>query len=110
MGLLDGVLGGIVGAEVNNLVSGIIERHGGVQGLISQFEQKGLGAVAQSWVGTGANQPISADQLHQVLGSDTVTQLAARFGINPQDLLQKVSQALPQVVDKMTPGGVVPSA
>ena len=110
MGLLDGVLGGIVGAEVNNLVSGIIEKHGGVQGLISQFEKNGLGAVAQSWVGTGANQAISADQLHQVLGSDTVTQLAAKFGINPQDLLQKVSQALPQVVDKMTPGGVVPSA
>ena len=42
MGLLDGVLGGIVGAEVNNLVSGIIEKHGGVQGLISQFEKLSL--------------------------------------------------------------------
>jgi uncharacterized protein YidB (DUF937 family) len=108
MGLLDGLLGGIVGAEVTNLVSGFIEHHGGVQGLVSQFEQQGMGNVVQSWIGTGPNQPISAEQLQKVIGSDAVTQLAAKFGINPQDLLQKVAQALPQAVDKLTPDGVVP--
>lgn len=110
MGLLDGLIGGVVGAEVNHLVAGVIERHGGVQGLVSQFEQQGLGNVVQSWVGTGSNLPITAEQVHQVLGSDAVTQLAAKFGINPQELLQKVAQALPQAVDKLTPGGVVPTA
>ena len=110
MGLLDGLLGGIVGAEVNNLVAGVIEHHGGVQGLVSQFEQQGLGGVIQSWIGTGPNQAISAQQLQQVLGSDAITQLAQKFGINSQDLLQKVAQALPQVVDKMTPNGTLPSA
>ncbi len=110
MGLLDGVLGGIVGAEVNHLVAGVIEHHGGVQGLVGQFEQQGLGSVIQSWIGTGPNQAISAQQLQQVLGSDALTQLAQKFGINPQELLQKVAQALPQVVDKMTPNGTVPSA
>lgn len=108
MGLLDGILGGAVGAEMTSLVEGAIARHGGLPGLISQFEQQGLGGVMQSWVGTGANQPISADQLHQVLGSATVQQMAAKFGINPQELLQKLSQVLPQAVDRMTPGGVVP--
>jgi len=108
MGLLDGVLGGIVGAEVTSLVSGVIERHGGIPGLVAQFEQQGLGGVMQSWIGTGANLPISADQLHQVLGNDTVVQLAQKFGINPQDVLQKLAQALPQAVDKMTPNGVIP--
>ena len=110
MGFLDGVLGGAVGAEVTQLVGAAIERHGGLPGLISQFEQQGLGGIVHSWVGTGANQPITADQIHQVLGSATVQQLAAKFGINPQDVLQKLSQVLPQAVDKMTPGGVVPRA
>lgn len=109
MGLLNGLLGGVVGAELTSLVQAAIERHGGLPGLVSQFEQQGLGGVVHSWVGTGANQPITADQLQKVLGSATVQQMAARFGINPQDLLQKLSQVLPQAVDKMTPTGVVPT-
>jgi uncharacterized protein YidB (DUF937 family) len=110
MGLLNGLLGGVVGAEMVSLVQSAIERHGGLPGLMSQFEQQGLGGVVQSWVGTGPNQPITADQLHNVLGSATVQQMAAKFGLNPQDLLQKLSQVLPQAVDKMTPGGVVPQS
>ena len=110
MGFLDGILGGVVGAELTSLVSGVIERHGGVSGLVAQFEQQGLGHVVQSWVGTGANLPVNAEQIHQVLGSTTVTQLAAKFGLNPQDLAQKLAQILPQAVDKMTPGGAIPNS
>ena len=110
MGFLDGILGGFVGAELTSLVSGVIERHGGVSGLVAQFEQQGLGHVVQSWVGTGANLPVNAEQIHQVLGSTTVTQLAAKFGLNPQDLAQKLAQILPQAVDKMTPGGAIPNS
>jgi uncharacterized protein YidB (DUF937 family) len=110
MGLLDGVLGGVVGAEMTSLVSHAIQQHGGLPGLISQFEQQGLGGVVHSWVGSGPNQGITTDQLHQVLGSAAVQQMAAKFGINPQVLLQQLSQALPQAVDKMTPGGAVPHA
>jgi uncharacterized protein YidB (DUF937 family) len=110
MGILDGVLGGVVGAELTNVVSGVIERHGGVAGLVSQFEQQGLGGIAQSWVSNGPNQAITSDQLHQVLGSSTVTALAAKFGINPQDMLAKLTQVLPQAVDKLTPAGVAPKA
>ncbi len=51
MGLLDGVLGGLVGGEMATVVSGLIEKHGGVQGIISQMKQHGLGATVQSWVG-----------------------------------------------------------
>jgi uncharacterized protein YidB (DUF937 family) len=108
MGLLDGLLGGAVGAEMVTIVNGLIEKHGGVQGIVTQLEQQGLGGTVRSWVGTGPNQPITADQIHQAFGSDTVKQLAAKFGLSPQDLAQKLSTILPQAIDKLTPGGVVP--
>jgi uncharacterized protein YidB (DUF937 family) len=106
MGLLDGLLGGVVGAEMATVVNGLIEKHGGIQGIVSQLEQQGLGATVRSWVGTGANQPITPDQVHQAFGSDTVKQLAAKAGMTPEDLAAKLSQILPQAIDKLTPGGV----
>ena len=108
MGLLDGLLGGVVGAEMVSVVNGLIEKHGGVQGIVSQLEQQGLGSTVKSWVGPGANQAITADQVHAALGPEVITGLAAKFGMNPQDLAQKLAQALPQVVDRLTPHGVVP--
>ena len=110
MGLLDGVLGGLVGGEMASVVGGLIEKHGGVQGIVSQMQQQGLGATVQSWVGTGANLPISADQVHTAFGADTVQALAVKFGLHPQDLAQKLAQALPQAINKLTPGGTVQSS
>jgi uncharacterized protein YidB (DUF937 family) len=104
MGLLDGVLGGLIGAGIDQM----IQRHGGIQGLVNQFEQKGLGGIAQSWVGPGPNQPVSADQLLQVLGSDKVAQFASKLNVSREELLNKLSELLPEHVDKMTPGGVIP--
>jgi uncharacterized protein YidB (DUF937 family) len=106
MGMFDGLLGGVVGAEMATVVNGLIEKHGGIQGVVSQLEQQGLGGTVRSWVGTGANQPITADQIHQAFGSDTVKQLAAKMGMTPEDLAAKLSQVLPQAIDKLTPGGV----
>ena len=108
MSFLEGVLGGVVGAEMTSVIAGVIERHGGVSGIVSQFEKQGLGGVVQSWVGPGANQSVTAEQIHQVLGSSAVTEMAAKFGLTPQDLAQRLAQVLPQAVDKLTPGGVVP--
>jgi uncharacterized protein YidB (DUF937 family) len=107
MGMLDGLLGGVVGAEMVTVVNGLIEKHGGIQGIVAQLEQQGLGGVVRSWVGTGANLPITADQVHQAFGSDTLKQFAAKVGMTPEDLAAKLSQILPQAVDKLTPSGVV---
>jgi uncharacterized protein YidB (DUF937 family) len=110
MSLLDGLLGGVVGAGMMSIVTGMIEQHGGVQGIVNQFEKQGLGATVKSWVGTGANQPISADQVHQALGAGALQQLAAKAGMSLPDLTQKLAQILPQAIDKLTPNGVVPKA
>jgi uncharacterized protein YidB (DUF937 family) len=106
MGMFDGLLGGIVGAEMATVVNGLIEKHGGIQGIIAQMEQQGLGGTVRSWVATGVNQPITPDQVHQAFGADTIKQLAAKIGMTPEDLAAKLSQILPQAIDKLTPGGV----
>ena len=110
MGLIDGLIGGVVGAEMASVVNGLIEKHGGVAGIVSQLEQQGLGATARSWVGSGANQPISADALHQALGSATLNELAAKAGIPPGELTQKLAALLPGVIDKLTPNGTLPKS
>jgi uncharacterized protein YidB (DUF937 family) len=110
MGILDGVLGGVVGAEMVTVVNGLIQKHGGLSGMIEQLKTQGLGDAVKSWISTGPNLPIAPDQVHQAFGSDTMTQLAAKLGMTPAELSAKLSTALPQIVDKMTPGGVVPQA
>ena len=105
MGFLDGVLGGVVGGEMASVVNGLIEKHGGLQGIVSQLEKNGLGNTVHSWVGNGPNQPISVEQIHQAFGSDTIRELAAKLGMPPQDLAAKLSSVLPQAIDKLTPAG-----
>ena len=108
MGLFDGVLGGIVGMEMATVVNGLIQQHGGVQGIVSHLESQGLGNTVRSWVGSGTNQPVSGDQLHAALGSDAMTQLAGQLGITPQELSAKLAQVLPKAIDHLTPNGTVP--
>ena len=110
MGMFDGILGGVVGAEMATVINGLIEKHGGIQGIVAQLEQQGLGGMVRSWVGTGMNQPISADQIHQAFGSDAVKELAAKVGLSPDVLAAKLSQVLPQAIDKLTPTGALPKA
>jgi uncharacterized protein YidB (DUF937 family) len=105
MGLFDGILGGIVGAEMATVVNGLIEKHGGVQGIVSQLESQGLGNTVRSWVGNGPNQAITPDQVHAAFGSDVIAGLAAKLGMNPQELAQKLSQALPEAINHLTPAG-----
>lgn len=109
MGLLDGVLGGVVGAGMISVVSDILEKHGGVSGVVNQFQQQGFGDTVKSWVSTGPNMSITPDQVHQALGPDTMNQIAAKFGMTPQELAAKLSTVLPQAVDSLTPHGVVPA-
>jgi uncharacterized protein YidB (DUF937 family) len=116
MGLLDNLenqaLGNMLGGSSNPLAAGILQmiqnQPGGLQGLVQSFHDKGMGGLVSSWVGSGANSPITADQVHQVLGSDQVKALAAKAGINPDTASGAIAQILPGLVDKLTPNGSVP--
>lgn len=121
MGLLDSIVGQVAGAlgggtgqqQPNGLleaVTGLLNnpQTGGLQGLIQAFEQQGLGHVIGSWVGTGQNLPISADQLQAVLGNEQLQAMAQKLGLSTQDIAGHLSQLLPQVVDHVTPNGEVP--
>lgn len=110
MGLFDGIVGGAVGAAMTTIINDVIQKNGGVGGLVKTFESKGLGGMARSWVGTGANQAMTAEQVHHVFGGDTVRALAAKIGVDPSALAQQIAQHLPGVVDKLTPDGVAPKA
>jgi len=110
MGLLDGLIGGAVGAEMVTVVNGLIEKHGGVQGVVHQFQTNGLGPTVNSWIADGPKAPVSADQIHKTFGEETLNELAAKAGMSTQELAQKLSQVLPHAIDAVTPDGVVPKA
>ena len=81
----------------------------GLGGLVEAFQAKGLGDVVASWIGTGQNLPVSAEQIQSVLGSGLVQQLAARAGLPPEAATTLLAQILPQAVDRLTPEGTVPA-
>jgi len=117
MGLLDNLeneaIGKVMGSTSNPMVSTLLQmiqnQPGGLQGLVQSFHDKGLGGLVSSWVGSGQNMPITADQIHQVLGSDQVKALAARAGISPDQAGSAIAQLLPGIVDKLTPNGEIPA-
>jgi uncharacterized protein YidB (DUF937 family) len=98
--LLKGGLGTLLAGGTGSSVV-----NGGLSDLLQKFQQSGLGDVAKSWVGTGQNMPVSADQLAQVLGSDKIKELMAHSGLSRDQLLAGLSQHLPGIVDKLTPEG-----
>ena len=118
MGLLDSLLGAVSGqsgasGEANPLMGilgGLLTQNGGLQGLANKFAQSGQGNAFQSWVGMGENQPISGDQIQNVLGSSQVSALASRMGVDPNQVSQFLAEHLPKIVDKLTPEGKVDPA
>jgi uncharacterized protein YidB (DUF937 family) len=109
MGLFDKILGGVIGAGATTLLNSFIEKQGGLQNVVTQFEKNGFGDTMKSWISQGQNLPITADQIRQALGSETVKELAAKMGISTDKLAEVLAQHLPQAIDKVTPDGKLPS-
>ena len=134
MGLLDSVLGSVMNAqaqgevglgglgglvamaaqnpELVQAVMGMLAndgQYGGLGGLIAKFQQAGLGDVIASWLGSGANQSVTADQLTRALGPDLFAQLGARLGVGSGEAASQLSRVLPGLIDQLTPQGQAPA-
>ena len=105
-GASPGGLGGMLAGLVP-VVSGMLE-HGGLQKVLAQLEGSGLGSQAASWVGTGANQPIDADEIEKVLGSSQLAGIAQKLGVSPDEAAGALAKVLPAVVDTVSPEGELP--
>lgn len=98
-----GGLGGLLGALGGGGLAG------GIGELIERFGQSGHRDRAESWVGSGSNQPIDHGELEQALGDETLEDLARTTGLSRSDILERLSQNLPQTVDRFTPQGRIPT-
>ena len=118
MGLLDSILGAATGktdgsggaAQLIGVLGGLLAQSGGLQGLANKFSQSGQGNAFQSWVGMGENQPVSNDQIQNVLGSEQVNAIATRMGVDPAIVSTFLAEYLPKIVDKLTPAGKIDPA
>ena len=102
--VLKGPLGGLLaGGAAGSVISG------GLGDLLKQLQQGGHGETANSWVGAGANKAIAPGDLANALGADQIDQLASQSGLSKNELLDGLSQYLPQVIDHLTPDGRLPT-
>jgi uncharacterized protein YidB (DUF937 family) len=113
MGLFDMVLGGLEATDKQHAalyaeVGSLVNQAGGVSGLEQQFQQKGLGSAIAGWISNGPNPAVSGEQIIDVLGKDKITAIAAKAGLNEDQVAAGVSKLLPMVVDHLTPNGTVP--
>src|SRR5262245_61047136 len=112
LGSAVGVLAGSNQAQSGNLLLqlalSLLQQNGGLEGVLGKLRQGGLGQQADSWVSTGQNMNISADQLQQIFGSSTMRDLASRLGVREDQAGSAMAQMLPDVINNLTPQGQVP--
>lgn len=140
MGLLDGLVGQVVGSALgggnqgqgNNplgailaslggsgagggqnkallgAVMAMVQQQGGIGAVLGKFRSSGLAQQADSWVSTGANMPISADQISKVLGNGAIGGLASQLGMQPQQAGGALANMLPELINQLTPNGSLP--
>lgn len=118
MGLLDSVMNAASGMMNGGQGSGnlldaavqlIKNNPDGLSGVVEQFRNGGLGEAVNSWVGTGENQPVSAESIQQVLGATQLGDIASRFGISSEQVSSGLATVLPELINQLTPNGTVDS-
>jgi uncharacterized protein YidB (DUF937 family) len=135
MGLLDGIIGNMVGSMLsgnqgqnplgdllgglaaNNSPGGnsllqiafaLLQQNGGLEGVLNKFRQGGMAEEADSWVSTGQNMGISAEQLQQIFGSSAISNIASQLGMSEDQAGTAMSHVFPELIDRLTPQGQVP--
>jgi len=130
MGLFDSMLGNVLGQAGNSGALGALLNsplaapllqslpakfdsvlattpYGSIEGFLSALQQAGLGDQVQSWISTGANLPVTTDQITSILGNERIAQLAGGLGLSADTLPTLMSEYLPILVDRMSPNGVL---
>jgi len=100
--------GGLLGSLFGGAAAGSV-LSGGLGSLINDLTNSGQGRAAQSWVDRGPNQQIAPSDLKKALGSEELDALARQTGMSHDELLQGLSQNLPEFVDQLTPDGRIPT-
>ena len=112
---IENVIKGLAGSgAAGNIVGSLMkvaESQGGVQNLLAKLggANSPISSQLQSWIGTGANQPVTGDQVEQSVGADTVAQVAQHAGVSADTVKSELASALPQLVDRLSPNGQLPN-
>lgn len=85
-----------------------VQRNGGVGGVLERFRQKGFGKQADSWVSTGGNVDLRAEEADEVVGGEELSRLAKQLGVPEREVALGFAEIVPELVDKLSPGGEVP--
>lgn len=117
MGLLGSILGMAMGR--NSKASGLMALLpllldnngplGGLSGLLDKFKSSGKEDILSSWIGNDANQSISGSQLQEILGGDIMKVVTSKLGLGEAEAADQLSNAMPDLIDKLTPNGEAPS-
>ncbi len=113
-GMLGGLLGQLGGGKGQSgallaTVMTLVQQNGGIEGIIAKFRASGMGDAVDSWVGTGANAPVTGDQVSKVLGESTVSDIAGQMGTDSAQASGSLASMLPELINQFTPNGKVPA-
>ena len=98
------------GVLLATLVS-MLQDRGGLSSLVGMFERAGLADIVQSWIGGGANRPVSPAQIIAAMGpsgGNILGDLASKVGFGERETADQLSDVLPKAVDLLSPEGAVP--
>ena len=90
-------------AVIRAIIQMVQAQPDGIAGVIQKFESAGMGGAAKSWLSTGANQPVSPDQVHSALGDGPVGQVAQQLGVPPGEAAGHIAKFLPAILDHLSP-------
>lgn len=103
-----GMLARLLGGPMLGVVLGMLKKGGGLGGMLDKFRGAGLSQKADSWVGTGPNEPLNPDEVERALGPEEIQQIADQTGMTVEQVREKLAEGLPEVINQVTPKGEVP--
>lgn len=109
MSWLKAIVGGAIGAEALSLIKDYVEKQGGLDAVVKQFQEGGFKRQVDSWVSTGKNEAINAIEVGQAIGIENVKKLAASAGVDINKARELLAQYLPEAIDQATPEGKLPA-